>query len=138
MSENQIRAVIGTRTRALHHRDPAGFLATYAPGARIFDLAPPLAHGLDGQGVADWMASWDGPIGSETREIRVEAAGNLALVTCLERLHGVQGGEARDVWMRLTLGLRRGPVGWRIIHEHVSVPVRKERGRMIGATDLSP
>jgi ketosteroid isomerase-like protein len=138
MSETGIRAVIETRRRALRDRDPAAFLVTYAPDALIFDLAPPLAHGLDAQGVAAWMASWDGPIGSETHDLRVEAAGPLALVTCLERLHGLQGGEARDIWMRLTLCLRRDHGGWRVTHEHVSVPVRKVDGRLIGATDLRP
>jgi ketosteroid isomerase-like protein len=138
MSEPAIRDVIETRRRSLHDRDAAAFCATYAPGALIFDLAPPLAHGLDAQAVAAWMASWDGPIGSGTHDLRVEVADPLALVTCLERLHGTQGGEARDVWMRLTLCLRLGPDGWRITHEHVSVPVRKDHGRLIGATDLSP
>jgi ketosteroid isomerase-like protein len=131
-------ALLATRARALRDRDPAAFLATYTPGALIFDLAPPLAHGLDPEGVAAWMASWDGPIGSEVHDLRVEVSGPLALVTCLERLHGSQGGEARDVWMRLTLGLRAGSEGWRITHEHVSVPVRKQDGRLIGATDLRP
>lgn len=131
-------ALLATRARALHDRDPAAFLATYAPDALIFDLAPPLAHGLVPDGVAAWMASWDGPIGSETHDLRIEVSGPLAMITCLEWLHGRQGGEARDVWMRLTLGLALGPGGWRITHEHVSVPVRKQDGRLIGATDLRP
>ena len=132
------QALLAARARALHDRDPAAFLATCDPDALIFDLAPPLAHGLDAQGVAAWMASWDGPIGSETHDLRIELSGPLALVTCLERLHGSQGGEPRDIWMRLTLSLRQGPDGWRITHEHVSVPVRKQEGRLIGATDLRP
>ncbi len=138
MSNIDLHALLAARARALHDRDPAAFLATYAAGALIFDLAPPLAHGLDPEGVAAWMASWDGPIGSGTHELHIEAREDLALVTCLERLHGTQGGEPRDIWMRLTLHLRRGPDGWRITHEHVSVPVRKQDGRLIGATDLRP
>lgn len=132
------RTLLDTRARALHDRDPAAFLATYAADAQIFDLAPPLAHGPDPEGVAAWMASWDGPIGSETHGVCVEAMGDLALVTCLERLHGTQGGEARDVWMRLTLFLRYRRGGWLIAHEHVSVPVRKVDGRLLGAVDLTP
>ena len=128
MTNSDPHPLLTTRAGALHDRDPAAFLATYAPCALVFDLAPPLAHGLDPDGVAAWMASWDGPIGSETRDLRVDAAGTLALVYCLERLHGRQGGEDRDVWMRLTLCLRLGPDGWRITHEHVSVPVRKQDG----------
>ena len=138
MNDPDPHALLATRAHALHGRDPAAFVATYAPCALIFDLSPPLAHGLDPEGVAAWMASWDGPIGSETHDLRVEVMGDLALVTCLERLHGAQGGETRDIWMRLTLFLRYRRGGWRITHEHVSVPVRKVDGRLIGAVDLKP
>jgi hypothetical protein len=39
--------------------------------------------------------------------------------------------------MRFTLGLAHGPGGWRILHEHVSVPVRKTTV-LAGITDLVP
>ncbi len=137
MEDREIRDLLGARRRALHDRDAAAFLAAYAPDATVFDLAPPLVHGPDRTGVAAWMASWDGPIGSETRDVRIRGAGDLAFVTGLERLHGIQGGEERDIWMRVTLGLERGAAGWHILHEHVSVPFRKTV-LLAGATDLKP
>jgi ketosteroid isomerase-like protein len=136
-SEAAIRELLESRRRALHERDAAGFLAAYAEDAAVFDLAPPLSHGPDAAGVAAWMASWDGPIGSETRAIAIRCADGVAFVAGLERLHGRQGGETRDIWMRFTLGLAGGPEGWRILHEHVSVPVRKTQ-ILAGATDLTP
>ncbi|HMQ94609.1 MAG TPA: nuclear transport factor 2 family protein [Amaricoccus sp.] len=135
--EDSIRELLETRRRALHDRDAEAFLAAYAAEAEVFDLAPPLSHGPDPAGVAAWMASWDGPIGSETRRVAIRSAGGVAFVAGLERLHGRQGGEARDIWMRFTLGLVQGPEGWRIAHEHVSVPVRKTQ-ILMGATDLAP
>lgn len=135
--EAAIRELLEARRRALHDRDAKAFLATYAAEADVFDLAPPLSHGPDPAGVAAWMASWDGPIGSETRLVAVRSADGVAFVAGLERLYGRQGGEPRDIWMRFTLGLVRSPEGWRIAHEHVSVPVRKTQ-ILMGATDLVP
>jgi ketosteroid isomerase-like protein len=132
-----IRELLEMRRQALHSRDAAAFLAPYATDASVFDLAPPLSHGPDAAGVSAWMASWHGPIGSETREVAIRCAGDVAFVAGLERLYGMQGGEARDIWMRFTLGLAHGPGGWRILHEHVSVPVRKTTV-LAGITDLVP
>jgi uncharacterized protein (TIGR02246 family) len=137
MSEAEIRALVARRSRALRERNAAAFLATYAPDAVIYDLAPPLAHGLEPAGVTAWLASWDGPVGSTTRDIAVAVADPFAAVHGLERLTGSQGGERRDIWLRFTLLLRRSAGGWRIMHEHVSVPFRKA-GQLVAATDLVP
>ena len=137
MSEADIRAVIEQRRRALHDRHAAAFLATYAADAVIYDLSPPLAHGLDPDGVAAWMASWDGPIGNETRDVAVTLAGPVAIAHGLERLAGRQGGEPRDIWLRFTLVLERSGDGWRVVHEHSSVPFRKGT-QLVAATDLTP
>jgi ketosteroid isomerase-like protein len=137
MSEHAIHAIIESRRRALRDRDAAAFLATYAPHAVIYDLAPPLAHGLDPEGVATWMTSWDGPIGNETRDLAVSVAGPVATAHGLERLTGSQGGEPRDIWLRFTLILERSAAGWRIRHEHTSVPFRKG-AQLLAATDLRP
>lgn len=138
MGEAEIRALLARRSRALADRDAPDFLATYAPEAVIYDLAPPLAHGLDPEGVATWLASWDGPIRHEMRDVTVTVADGLALAFGLERLAGRQGGEPRDIWFRFTLVLARGDEGWRVTHEHTSVPVRKTDGRVEAATDLKP
>lgn len=137
VSAAAIRALLDARRQALHDRDAEAFLAIYAPDALIFDLAPPLAHGLDRRGVADWLASWDGPVASEIRDLRLTVAGDAAYASALERLAGRQGGEDRDIWFRLTLCLARGPEGWRVVHEHVSLPVRKTVA-LSAATDLIP
>lgn len=136
--EDGIAALLRDRAAALLARDAAAFLAGYLPEARVFDLAPPLAHGPDGPGIAAWMASWDGAIGSAIAQLSVHRAGELAILHGLERLHGLQGGEPRDVWMRLTLALVRGPDGWRISHEHVSLPVARTGAGLVALVTLRP
>jgi ketosteroid isomerase-like protein len=133
-----VRRLVAVRSAALRERDAAGFLATYAAGAVVFDLAPPLAHALDPEGVAAWMASWDGAIGNEIALHMVQVAGDIGHAAGLERLTGTQGGEARDIWFRFTLCFARTAGGWRITHEHTSLPVRKLGGQLVAATDLSP
>lgn len=136
--EDGIATLLAARAAALEARDAGAFLALYLPEARVFDLAPPLAHGPDGPGIATWMASWDGPIGSELAQLSVRRAGDLALVHGLERLHGRQGGAPRDVWMRVTLALVQGSEGWRISHEHVSLPVAKTEAGLVALVTLRP
>ena len=138
MTEEAVRRLIVIRSEALQSLDAAGFLASYADDAVIFDLAPPLVHGLDPEGVSAWMQTWDAPIENEIRLLLVSAAGGIAHAAGLERLAGSQRGEPRDIWFRFTLCFARTSVGWRITHEHTSLPVRKLRGELIAPTDLSP
>jgi ketosteroid isomerase-like protein len=138
MTEEAVRRLIVSRSEALQALDAAGFLANYVDDAVIIDLAPPLVHGLDPEGVSTWMRTWDGPIANEIRLLMVNAAGAIAHAAGLERLAGSQGGYARDLWFRFTLCFARISVGWRITHEHTSLPVRKLGGELIAATDLLP
>jgi PhnB protein len=70
-----------------------------------------------------WFESWDGPITVEIRDQVIHAGGDIAFSHSLNRLAGTRiGGAKTDVWMRSTLGFRRTPNGWRIVHGHTSVP----------------
>jgi ketosteroid isomerase-like protein len=84
------------------------------------------------------MRSWDGAIGNEIRLHIVKVLGDSGHAAGLERLTGTQGGEARDIWFRFTLCFAQTAAGWRITHEHTSLPVRKVAGQLIAAIDLSP
>jgi len=138
MTEQAVRRLIGVRSEALQSLDAAGFLATYAEDAVIFDLSPPLVHGLDPADVTTWMRTWDRAIENEIRLLLVSAAGGIAHAAGLERLAGSQGGEARDIWFRFTLCFAQTSLGWRISHEHTSLPVRKLGGKLIAPIDLRP
>ena len=78
-------------------------LSHYAPGSVIFDLAPPLKHEGSGagseQGLKEWFATWQGPIGHETRDVSITANGDVAYCHGLIRISGTKvGGEHADVW----------------------------------------
>jgi ketosteroid isomerase-like protein len=137
MSEAAVRQLIAGRSNALRMRDVDGFLASYADDALIFDLAPPLVHGVDREGVAAWMRTWDGSIENDVELHLVKVSGAMAYAAGLERLAGTQG-DTRDIWFCFTLCFAHTSDGWRITHEHTSLPVRKLAGQLITATDLSP
>jgi PhnB protein len=141
-SEAEIRALIDSHANALRAKDAKAVLSHYAPGVMTFDLAPPLMHaGSEADGVKaleSWFATWQGPLGCETRDFSITTEGDLALGYGFVRIHGTKvGGERNDLWARQTLGLRRIAGAWKIMHEHTSVPFYMD-GSYKAAIDLKP
>jgi PhnB protein len=141
-AETEIRALIDAQVRALRAKDVDGTLAAFSADVVRFDLAPPLRH--DGAGeatrreLAAWFGTWRGALGYETRDFVVAAAGDLAFAYGYIRISGTRTDGARSaVWARQTLGLRRAAGGWRIVHEHSSVPFLMD-GSFKAAVDLAP
>ena len=139
--EAEIRDVVDVWESGVRARDSARTLGTYAADAVNFDVAPPLrtkgGEVLDRRKLEAWFAGWTGPIGIEHRELEIAVSGDLALVHGLMHYTGTQGGEEADIWLRHTLGLRRDEEGWRIVHEHTSVPFYMD-GSYRAAVDLRP
>jgi ketosteroid isomerase-like protein len=137
--EAAIRGIVEAWRQALRAKDAQAMLAHYDSGVLSYDLAPPLlTRGPDIAGTQAWLATWDGPIESEIRDLRVELGGDLAMVTSVNRMIGTKtDGEQVDLWVRVTLGLRRTDGRWRVIHEHVSVPFYMD-GSLKAAVDLQP
>jgi ketosteroid isomerase-like protein len=134
-----IRAIIAAIEAAYHAKDAAAIARHYAPGAVIADLAPPLRRrGLDVSATQAWLDGWDGPVELTTHELEIHVDGNLAL--CHGFLHTrarTRSGEQEAWWSRITVALARAPAGWRIIHEHSSVPFHMD-GSLRAAIDLEP
>jgi ketosteroid isomerase-like protein len=123
--EAGILALVETLVQANHDKNAALFAAQYATGAAIFNLAPPLLHdGVDLNEKQEWMDSWATPVGIETRDLKVTVSGDFAFCHGFMRLNGTKRGAERpvDFWMRETLCLERADGGWKIVHEHTSVP----------------
>jgi ketosteroid isomerase-like protein len=134
----EIRGVLDGIARALHDRDAAAVARHYAPDAAIADLAPPLMHhGLDPAGLQSWLDGWDGPVDVTYRDLAVRVEGGLALCHGLLHTRTTRGGEEAAWWARMTAALARGPDGWRVIHDHVSVPFYMD-GSDRAALDLDP
>lgn len=132
-----IEAVLDTVRRGLHERDAAAIAAQFSPDAVIFDLAPPLMHAVDVEGLAAWLATWDGPVNQETGDLTIEVSGDLAVCHGLGKVAATMGGEQAEWWQRMTVCLRRRGGAWKIIHEHTSVPFYMD-GSFRAATDLQP
>ena len=134
-----IGAIIAAIEAAYHAKDAAAIAHHYAPGAVIADLAPPLRRrGFDVSATQAWLDGWDGPVKLTTHDLEIQVDGDLAL--CHGLLHTrarTRSGEQEAWWPRITIALTRAPSGWRIIHEHSSVPFHMD-GSLHAAIDLEP
>jgi PhnB protein len=128
---------------ALRNKDANGVLSHHAPRLIHFSLAPPLlstasdAKGLNAWWSA-WFATWQGPIGYEIRDLSVTVGQNVAFSHSLNRMHGTKtDGVKADLWFRQTLCFVKLDGGWKIAHEHESVPFYMD-GSYKAAVDLKP
>jgi uncharacterized protein (TIGR02246 family) len=134
----EIEAVFQHLARAHADHDADAIAESYAPDAVIYDLAPPLGRrGMSRDGVAAWLAGWEGPILIDARDVNLTVDGELAFVSAFTRMRGRQGGEDQVMWYRSTICLRKTSGRWRIICDHASVPFYMD-GSYRAAVDLKP
>jgi len=89
--------------------------------------------------VQNWLDAWEGPVTFSCHELDVKAGGDLGVAYGYVRLAGKKRGatEPVDFWLHGTLTLERVQSGWRIVHEHHSVPFSMD-GSLRPAFDLKP
>jgi uncharacterized protein (TIGR02246 family) len=138
--EPDVRALIDTLVQAIRDKDIEGAMAVFAPEVVSFDLGPPLRHGGGEAFLRRWRAlfdAYDGPIDYELRDLVIEAGDGVAFAHSLNRTAGTLRGRQRsERWLRWTACLARVEGRWRIVHEHVSVPVDLRAGKAL--LDLQP
>ena len=138
--QSAIFSLIEGMAKAHHDNDARAFAAAYGADAVIFNLAPPLVHhGVDIAEKQAWLDSWEGPIVIEAKDFQITVAGDTAFGHGYMRMTGKKKGADQGVsfWMRETVCLERGDGGWRIVHEHASVPFYMD-GTLRPAFDLQP
>jgi ketosteroid isomerase-like protein len=138
--EAEVLAVVKTLSKAHYDKNAGLFAEQFAREAAIFNLAPPLLHrGVDLEEKKAWFNSWSTPIEIEPRDFEVTISGDLAFCHGYLRLTGTKKGAegAVSFWMRETLCLERRDDGWKIVHEHASVPFYMD-GTLRPAFDLTP
>lgn len=140
-AETAIRALMEDWIAALRARDLDRLVSHYAPDLTFFDFVPPLSC----QGAAAYRQKWEhmlpmfqGEIGYEVSGLQIHAEGSLGLAHCLNRIRDLSSSdrESPAPWVRITLGFRLIDGAWKVIHEHISVPIRFET--MQPAMDLRP
>lgn len=140
--EKLLRELIGDLVQALRTKDSHRVLSHYAPDRVQFLLAPPLqyagATAMDTNGLEEWFATFQGPLGYEVHNLNVTVSDDVAFGHSLNRMSGTKiDGEKVDVWVRWTVGLRKIGSEWKITHEHESVPFYMD-GSYKAAIDLKP
>ena len=132
--EAAIRALIDAFAGAIRARDIDGVMAVFAPEVVSFDLTPPLYHGGGEAFRRRWTAFFDTHAQTGTyavTDLHIAVGGDTAFSHSLNRTQALP-----ERWVRWTACYRRIEAAWRIVHEHVSVPVDPQHGRAV--LDLTP
>jgi ketosteroid isomerase-like protein len=141
--DQQVRAVIEGRSRAIEEQDADRLVGCYAPDVVVFDLAPPLrqptAEVLDPESHRAWFATFEPEMEYDTHDLTVTLGGDVAFAHGLVRMAATPRGTAEGftMWFRATLCLRRAEDSWLITHEHVSTPFYMDES-FRAAVDLEP
>jgi ketosteroid isomerase-like protein len=138
-AEAEIRALFEARTRALAGRDAAALVAATDAAVVVFDAVGPFVHrgaeATDRQ--QEWLAAYCTGLGHEVRDLEITADAGLAFCHFLVRISGtLLDGIEVGMWLRATSCLRKADDGWKVVHEHASVPFDAETGRAVITGDL--
>lgn len=138
-AEAEIRELFETRTRATAAKDAATLMAANADDIVVFDAVAPFVHHAAETAARkqEWLAAYRTAIGHEIRDLTITAADDLAFAHFLVRISGTMlDGTEVGMWVRATSCLRKGDDGWKIVHEHASVPFDAETGKAVLTGDL--
>ncbi|MBV8593711.1 MAG: nuclear transport factor 2 family protein [Caulobacteraceae bacterium] len=125
----EIRSLEARFAAAVAARDVDGIMSAYAPGGDlvVFDVIPPRqyvgwpAYRKDW---SDFLAGFKGPVHMDIDDLAVETSGDMGYSHSIQHVAATDLSGAPVVMnVRVTDVYRRTPAGWRIVHEHVSVPV---------------
>jgi len=141
-STAEIKELFKQWKTAFEAKDVDGVMRTYAPGATLvsYDIVPPLQFkGADAyrKDYSEFFAQFAGPLHIDLPDMQIEAGRDVGFAFGLERLSGkLANGTPISMWMRYTEGLKRVDGKWRVVHEHISVPIDMATGK--ARLDLVP
>ena len=132
-ADSEVVRIVEARASAIGRADVEAMLADVADDVVVFDVVDPLrrtGRAAVRERAAEWVASYDGPITWQDRDVVVVASGDVAFVAMLSRVTGIlKAGNRVDMWFRKTLGLQRRDGRWLITHDHASVPFDPTTGK---------
>jgi uncharacterized protein (TIGR02246 family) len=134
-NEAELREIIARWGEALRDRDLDRMMTSYENDVTAFDATTPLQYvGIDAYRNTwrDWLATLEGPIDYELRDLAVVAGDEVAFTHGLVHMTATQkAGRHGEAWMRWTAGWKKIDGAWLVVHEHVSAPFEKATGRAV-------
>jgi ketosteroid isomerase-like protein len=126
MDEAQIRQIMQEHGVAVRAKDINKSMAHYAARILFFDTANSMQNvGLEAcrKRTEEWFASFQGPIGYDSRDLSITTADEVAFCHSLIHVAGMSADGAKIAlsW-RATICFRKTGDQWLIEHEHASVP----------------
>ena len=138
--EVAIRAELESIIEAVRAKDVNAFLAHCSPEIVVYDLLPPLEHeGVDAVRKS-WKSAFQDFVGRadyEVRDLDITVNDDVAFCRSLNRFGGTtRDGKLVNNWLRSTIAFRKIQGLWKIVHQHVSVPIDMQTG--MAMTGLEP
>lgn len=136
----QISDLLNSWLRAVRAKDVAAITSIYHNDIVAFDAIGQLQF----KGIADYRAHWQrcmefcsGESFFEMHQLQIQAAEQLAFTHFLTHCGGSNDkGELQKCWMRATQCWQHSSAGWKVVHEHYSMPFDMQTGAIL--SDLTP
>lgn len=130
----ELEALERTYNAGFNAKDVAKVMSVYArEGLFVFDVTPPREHASWASYDKDWhdlFAAFPGPLSNTISEQSLSVAGDTAWGHNVQTTHMTRADGTKDeVVVRVSDVYRKTGGRWRIVQEHVSVPVDLGTGK---------
>lgn len=137
--EQQILDLMARWRSAVEQKDTVALTVDYRPDTLLFDACPPFqVRGVDGikQVWERCLPFFPDRFRCEHQDVTVHVDGSVAFVHALHHFVPEPADHpCGQTWVRVTVGLRREADGWKVAHEHVSIPFDPMTGNAHYITD---
>src|SRR5437773_8734793 len=129
----EIRGWIDHWRKAVSAKDVDRVMELYTDDVVAYDVVPLLQYVGKAAYRADYQqffSQYDSDLHVETRDLHIEASGELGYATGLQMISGMlKHGQKSGMWVRFTSLYRKVDGKWLDFHDHVSVPADIESGK---------
>ena len=131
----QIEALENQFQAAVNAEDLDAIMKVYQPGQDllVFDVIPPRQYVGSDAYRKDWqgfLSGFKGPIKFTISDLSIDSDGTMGYSHSIQHITGKDAkGSPIDLTVRLTDVYRKIDGAWKVVHEHVSVPVNFDTGK---------